>query len=138
MKSLAIVSLIAVFAAAPVVADEIEDSLQLALEVFQAGDIASTREELSYINQILAQMEAAAFFELLPEAPLGWTRTVDGYGGGIQAGIGGIATSATYSNDNSQMKLQLMAKNQLVASMIGMFDNTAMLGNLRQVKRIKR
>ena len=142
MKSFAIVFFIAAFAAAfaaaPVEADEVEDSLQLALEAYQAGDIASAREELSYISQVLAQMEAAAFSELLPEAPPGWTRAVDGNGGGIQAGIGGIATSATYSNDNSQMKLQLMAENQLVASMIGMFGNTAMLGNLGQVKRIKR
>lgn len=138
MKSVAIVSLVAAFAAAPAAADEVEESLQLALEAYQAGDIASAREELSYISQVLAQMEAAAFSELLPEAPPGWTRAVDGSGGGIQAGIGGIATSATYSNDSSQMKLQMMAENQIVASMIGMFGNTAMLSNLGQVKRIKR
>ena len=36
------------------------------------------------------------------------------------------------------MKLRFMAENQIVASMIGMFRNTALLGNLGQVKRIKR
>ena len=54
-----------------------------------------------------------------------------GFGGGMSAG-------ATYSRGDDYIEVQLMAENQMVASMAMMFGNVAMMGSLGQVKRIKR
>ena len=136
MKVFYIAAAVTALLAVPAAADEVEDTLQLALEAYRAGDISGAREELAYLSQVLVQMEAAAFAKLLPDAPPGWTKA-DGDASGMQ-GLGGIMASADYSNDNSRIKLQLITENQMVASMIGMFSNTAMLANLGQVKRINR
>jgi hypothetical protein len=51
---------------------------------------------------------------------------------------GGMSTSATYTRENDRITIQLMADNQMVTAMAGMFGNSAMLGTMGQVKRIKR
>jgi len=51
---------------------------------------------------------------------------------------GGMGASATYTRENDAITIQLMADNQMVTAMAGMFGNSAMLGSMGQVKRIKR
>ena len=55
-------------------ADEIEDSLQMALEAYQAGDINVAKEEIDYAAQLIAQLKAAGLSEFLPGALPDWTR----------------------------------------------------------------
>ena len=123
----------------PVQADEIEDSLQMALEAYQAGDINAAMEELDYAAQLITQMKAADLGGFLPEALPGWTRSEADQGGGAMMGFGGgMMASATYSRGDDFIEIQLMADNQMVSSMAMMFGNAAMMGSLGQIKRIKR
>lgn len=124
----------------PAQADEIEDSLQMALEAYQAGDINAAKEEIDYAAQLIAQMKAAGLSGFLPEALPGWTRAeADQGGGAAMMGFGGgMMASATYSRGGDMIEIQLMADNQMVTSMAMMFGNAAMMGSLGQVKRIKR
>lgn len=119
-------------------ADEVEEALQMALEAYQAGDINAAKEELDYASQLIAQMKAAGLGSFLPEALPGWTRSDDGQGGQGMMGLGGMSASASYMRDADSVEIQIMADNQLVASMAMMFGNTAMLGSMGQVKRINR
>ncbi len=124
---------------APAQADEIEESLQMALEAYQAGDIDAAKEEIDYAAQLITQMKAVGLSDFLPEALPDWTR-VEGEQGGqaMMAFGGGMTASATYTRDNDAIEIQFMADNQMVTAMAGMFGNAAMMGSMGQVKRIER
>lgn len=109
----------------------------MALEAYQAGDIAATRDELAYISQVLTQMRAAEFGNLLPPPPSGWEKSGEDQPNGM-AGMGGLMTSATYSNGDSRIEVTMMAESQMVASMAATLGNAAMVGNLGEVRRVKR
>jgi len=51
---------------------------------------------------------------------------------------GGMAASAAYTRADDRVEIQLMADNQMVTAMAGMFNNATMMGSLGQVKRIQR
>jgi hypothetical protein len=120
-------------------ADEIEDSLQMALEAYQAGDINVAKEEIDYAAQLIAQLKAAGLSDFLPEALPDWTRAEAEQGGqAIMAFGGGMSASATYTRDNDMIEIQIMADNQMVTSMAMMFANPAMMSSLGKIKRIKR
>lgn len=122
----------------PVQADEIEESLILALEAYQAGDINAAKEEIDYAAQLIAQMKAAGLVDFLPDALPEWTRAMDEGGGQLATFGGGMSASATYTRGTDAVEIQLMAENQMVTAMAGMFGNAAMMGSLGKVKRIKR
>lgn len=124
-------------AAAPAAADEVEDSLNLALEAYQAGDLNGAKEELDFASQLITQMKAAGLSEFLPAAMEGWTRRDEETGGGGFMG-GGSMASASYVNGNENLTIQLMANNQMVSAMAGVFGNPAIMGAQGQVKRIQR
>jgi hypothetical protein len=128
-----------VFQIAPVHADEVEDSLQMALEAYQAGDLNAAKEELDFASQLLSQMKAEGLSGYLPEALPGWTRAEGGDQSQAMAQFGGgVTASATYSRDQDRIEVQLMAGNQMVTTMAGMFGNAAMMGSMGTVKRLKR
>jgi hypothetical protein len=124
----------------PAQADEIEETLQMALEAYQAGDINAAKEEIDYAAQLIAQLKAAGLSDFLPEALPDWTRAEGEQGGAAMMGGfgGGMTASATYTRDNDMIEIQIMAENQMVASMAMMFGNPAMMGSMGQIKRIKR
>ncbi len=122
----------------PAQADEIEESLQMALEAYQAGDISGAREEIGYVTQLLTQLKAAALGGFLPEALPDWTRTEGDSSAAMMGFGGGLAASATYTRGTDIIEIQLMADNALVNTMAMMFANPAMMGSMGEVKRIKR
>ena len=84
-------------------------------------------------------MKATGLSEFLPDALPGWTRDEDNQGSQASMAFGGgMNTSATYTRETDRITIQLMADNQMVSAMAGMFNNSAMLGTMGQVKRIKR
>jgi hypothetical protein len=84
-------------------------------------------------------MKAAGLGEFLPEPLDGWTRRDEETGGQAMGFMGGGSmASATYTKDNENVEIQLMANNQMVSAMAGMFGNPALMGAQGQVKRIQR
>ena len=122
----------------PAQADEIEDTLQLALEAYQAGDINAATEEIGYVGQLLKQLRAAALGAFLPEALPDWTRAEGDSSAAMMGFGGGLAASATYTRGNDIIEIQLMADNAMVNTMAMMFANPAMMGSMGELKRIKR
>ncbi|MBK0397612.1 hypothetical protein H0I76_00280 [Limibaculum sp. M0105] len=125
--------------AAPAAADEIEDTLNAALEAYKAGDVDTAKEETDYAATLLAQQKAAGLEAFLPEPLEGWTRAEASSNAGA-AGMfgGGLMASADYSNGTQSVSVQLMAENQLVAAMGGMLTNPAMMAQMGKVERINR
>lgn len=123
----------------PAAADEVEDALKMALEAYQAGDIATAKEEIDFAAQLITQMKAAGLSGFLPEPLDGWSREEAPAGGGVMMGFGGgLMANARYVRDSDDVSIEIMAENQMVTAMAAMFGNTAMMGSMGQVKRIGR
>lgn len=121
--------------AAPVGADEVEESLELALEAYRAGDLTMAKEEIDFAAQLITQQKAAALGDYLPEPLPGWTRREEQ---GQSGGFGGMNASATYLREGERVEVQFLANNQMVTAMAGVFSNPALMGSMGEMKRINR
>lgn len=130
--------LIALALTLPARADDVEDSIEAALEAYRAGDVKTAKEELDFAGQLLAQMKAEGLRGFLPAPLEGWERedsrddaqAMAAFGGGQMAG-------AVYTRGEEELEIELMADNQMVNAMAGMFSNAAMMGAMGKVQRIK-
>lgn len=136
MRSLLFAAAAVLLAAMPAAGDEVEDSLAAALEAWRAGDAGLAAEEVEYAQSLMAQMKAQALAGFLPEPLEGWVRE-DGEDGAMP-GLGGMMASARYKGPEHDLEIQIMAGNQMVASMMMMFSNPVMLGQMGELKRIGR
>ncbi|MEM9061210.1 MAG: hypothetical protein AAGD13_12185 [Pseudomonadota bacterium] len=118
-------------------ADEVEETMEAALEAYRAGDIKAAKEEIDFVSQLLGQLKAEGLKGFLPAAMDGWTRE-DNETQNVGAFGGGQIASATYSNGSDRLEIQLMADNQMVTAMGAMFGNATLMGAMGTVKRINR
>ena len=120
-------------------ADEIEDALNAALEAYRAGDVALAKEELDYAGQLIGQLKAEGLNGFLPAPLEGWTLEESG-SQAVGAAIfgGGLTSEARYVRGGEDITLRLMADNPMVAAMATALGNTAIMGSMGTVKRIKR
>jgi len=124
-------------AAQPLMADEISDTLQSALDAYQEGDAQYALEELDYARQLLLALRTDALVEFLPAAPDGWTREVNTeMNAGLSMMGGGTGAEATYEGDGQRITITIMADNPMVGAMGGMIANAAMMG--AKVERVGR
>ena len=136
MRRLLLCLVVLSMAYAPVMADEVADTLRSALEAYEAGDVAAAREDAEYAVQLLVQQKEADLALFLPETLTEWTRTV----GETQARAavmvgGGLTAEATYASPNgTQVQIALLADSPMTA----MFANPSLMGKMGQVRRINR
>ena len=125
-------------AATPVLADEITDTLQSAIEAYEDGDIQYALDELDFARQKLLEMKTDSLGAFLPPAPEGWTVETDTEMNSAMAMMGGgVGAEANYAGpDGTGVKLTLMADNPMVASMGAMVSSAAAMG--MKVERINR
>jgi len=129
----------AVLIAGSAAADEIEDSLEAALEAYRAGDLRLAQEEIDFAATLIAERKAKGLGAFLPPAQPGWTREdVSDTAQGIAAFGGGVMATARYDGPGGSFEVQIMADNQFVASMGAMLTNPAMMGSLGRVHRVDR
>ncbi|SDG78129.1 hypothetical protein [Roseospirillum parvum] len=123
----------------PAWADEIEDSLQAALDAYRDGDLALAKEELDYAGQMLSEKKAAGLADFLPEPLSGWERQ-DGDTQAMTAGMmgGGMSASASYSNGDTRLEISLVADSPMVGALAAVFNNAAMMGQMGKLRRIDR
>ncbi|WP_111732315.1 hypothetical protein [Roseovarius amoyensis] len=124
-------------AAQPLMADEISDTLQSALDAYAEGDAQYALEELDFARQLLLALKTDALAEFLPAAPDGWTREVNTeMNAGLAMMGGGTGAEATYEGDDKRITVTIMADNPMVGAMAGMISNAAMMG--AKVERVGR
>lgn len=120
-------------------ADEISETIEAALEAYEAGDAKLAKEELDYASQRLNQLKARGLTGFLPEALEGWERDeIGSQATGAAAFGGGLMAEAVYVKDNADVSLRLMADNPMVAAMGTALSNAAIMGSMGTVKRINR
>ena len=120
-------------------ADEFTETLDAASAAYADGDIDAAAEELTYASQLLQQMQAAEFADMLPEPLDGWTREVNTEATAAMGMFGG-GTTATgeYSNGSERFEITMMADNPTVMSMAGMLANPQMMASMGEIVRIQR
>lgn len=130
---------VSVALAAPAAADEIRDTINSALESYEAGDITFALEELAIATQLLQGLRTQSLAGFLPEPPEGWSLEVDtSFGAGLAMFGGGTGVEGRYDGPDDSFTLQITADSPALAMFAGMFANPAMLSAMGTVTRIGR
>ena len=109
-------------------ADEVTDTLQSAIESYEAGDVAYALEELTYAQQLMMAMKADGLAAFLPPAPDGWTMEANTDMNAAMAMMGGgTGAEGRYTNGTESFTITLTADSPMVGMFAGMFGNAAML-----------
>ncbi len=129
--------LILVCLTAPLRADEIVDALTAAQTAYGANDVKEAAAQVALAQAGLRARQNALLEAFLPEAPAGFTREiVADYAAGFGMFGGGAGAEARYSNADGSFTVDLIADNEMVVSMLGMFADTttmAMMGTVIKV-----
>lgn len=125
--------------AAPAHADAISDTIQSALDAYNAGDIKYATEELAFAQQQLQALKVDGLSAFLPEAPEGWTRTINtDMNAGLAIMGGGTGAEATYQGTDASFTLTITADSPMLGAFAGMFANSAMLAAMGTITRVGR
>jgi hypothetical protein len=139
MTRIFIAAAVAGLLAGATAADEVEATLEAALEAYRAGDIALAEEEAQFAATLLGQMKAEGLKGYLPEPLAGWERREADDAAQSMAGFGGgVLARGRYAGPPGDVEIQLMAENQLVASMAAVLSNPAMMSQMGTVRRVGR
>lgn len=139
MRRLLVTATLAAALPALAAADEVTDTIQSAVEAYEAGEIQFAIDDLQYATQLLQEMKADSLTGFLPPAPDGWTRELDTEANaGLAMMGGGSVVTGRYSGPDGNFELTIMLDNPMVAGMAGMFSNLTMLRQMGQVSRIGR
>lgn len=137
MGRIAAIAMTAILLAMPVQADDVEESIDAALSAYRAGDIQGAREELEFASQLLSQLKAEGLRAFLPDPLPGWEREDgDGDASGLAAFGGGQTASAVYRTGSDTVEISIVADNQMVGAMAGLFSGASFLGAAGEVRRI--
>lgn len=125
---------LALFLAGPVVADDVSDALAAAQTAYEAGDVKGTAAQVALAQAGLRAQQNTRLAVYLPEAPAGYTREiVTEFAEGFGMFGGGAGAQARYTTEGGTFTLDLIADNELVTSMAGMFatpETLAMMGKV--------
>lgn len=109
-------------------ADDVMDSINLAIADYKAGNNSKAIENLDYAAQILRQKKGEGVSAVLPEALDGWTAR-EANSTAIGAGMfGGVNASREYSKAESNVTITIMSDSPMIQSMSMIFSNPAMFG----------
>jgi len=124
--------------AAPVLADDVTDTLNSAIVAYEAGDITYALEEIAFATQLMKAMKSGTLNTLLPEAMAGWTRTIDEEEGRALGMMGGTGAVGAYTNGSDEFRIQIVADSPMITAFAGMFGNAAMMASMGKIERVGR
>jgi hypothetical protein len=116
-------------------ADTIADALQAAVDAYEAGDLATTSEQLTIASTGVSSKRSEELAAFLPEAPDGWTRTVNPDFASSLAMLGGGSGVETVYSDASggAFTLTVIADSPMVSSLLPMFADETVLAAMGKV-----
>lgn len=121
----------------PALADEITDTLRSALAAYEAGNVTAAQQDIAIAQQMLQAKKGAALSAFLPEAPAGYTRTLNtDMNAALGLMGGGTGAEASYDGAAGSFRIVITADNPMLMGFVGMFANPAMLTQMGKVTRI--
>ena len=105
-------------------ADDIEDSIQEALEYYKSGEYKDAVESLNYASQLIQQKKGKGLESFLPEPLKGWAaQKSSSQAAGAAMFGGGVTAERKYSKDSSSISISIITDSPLMQGMMMMFSN---------------
>ncbi len=134
-----LVAAIAVFAALPAfAADDILDAMDQAHKAYQAGDMATAKQQLDLASQLIGQKNAEGFVKLLPAALPGWTAE-KAQAQAIGAVMFGGASSASRSYANAKgdhVEISITGDSAMLMQFATLLNNPALAGAMGKLVKV--
>jgi len=134
----------AVFLAATgsVFADEVTDTIDEAVKLYNEGAYSDSVESLNYASQLIQQKKGGSLAELLPEPMDGWAAgEVDSQAAGAAMFGGGVSAGRQYTKSDSTIDIKILTDSPMLQGMMMMFSNPMFAssdgGKLTRIKRQK-
>lgn len=125
--------------AAPVMADEIGGTLERAVDAYRNGNLPQALARIEDARRLLLEITQPALAGYLPDAPDGWTRTIDAdMTDSLAAMGGGIGAEAVYRRDDLSVTLVIVVNSPMATAMAGLFSNPGLLATAGELVRVGR
>ncbi len=123
-------------------ADDVEDSIDEALESYKSGEYKDAMESLNYASQLIQQKRAGTLTSFLPEPLDGWTAEgADSKAAGAAMFGGGTMAKRRYRKDSASVTVEIITDSPLMQGVMMMFSNpmfaTSDGGKLERIGRQK-
>lgn len=126
-----------VLLAAPVVADEVTDSINEALSAYEKQDFSAAKQALDYASTLLAQKNAEGLGALLPPALSGWeAEDSESNAAGMAMFGGGIHAGRKYTKGDVDVDLQIVGDSPLLGTWMPMLANPSMAAAMGKVTKV--
>jgi len=140
LKNLTYVSLSTLLLINPICADDITDTMEDALSSYKKGDYLQTKEDLTYVMELLKQKKGNTIKDMLPDALEGWTAEdakSETAGSGMLGG--GATSSRVYTKDKSKVVIEVVTDSPLLQGLGSILGNPMFSsgGNLKRINREK-
>jgi hypothetical protein len=123
-KSLMALTSALMLASSSLHADEVSDTIKMALESYEKGQIKQASEDLNFALQLIKQQKGEYMKTLLPEPLPGWTADeATAQMAGTAMFGGGTTITRTYHKDNARISIEMVTDSPLVKSLAMMFTN---------------
>jgi len=123
-------------------ADDVLETIQEGVQLYQEGDFSEAINSLNYAVQLIQQMKGATLTSFLPEPRPGWSaEEASSETAGAAMFGGGVTARRTYRNEQAQVEIQIITDSPMLQGMMMMFTNpmfaTAEGGKLERIGRQK-
>jgi hypothetical protein len=118
-------------------ADDVLDAMEQARKAYQAGDMATAKQQLDTASQLVGQKNAEAFAALLPAALPGWTaEKVETAAVGV-AMFGASSASRRYRGPGDHdVQVRITGDSAMVMQFAQLFMNPAIAGAMGKLIRV--
>ena len=119
-------------------ADDILDAMDQAHKAYQAGDMATAKQQLDLASQLIGQKNAEGFVKLLPEALPGWTAE-KAQAQAIGAVMFGGASSASRSYSNAKgdhVEISITGDSAMLMQFATLLNNPALAGAMGKLVKV--
>lgn len=108
-------------------ADDVTDSINEALEYYNAGKYSEAVGSLNYAAQIIGQKKGGQLEDFLPSPLDGWSaEETDSQAAGAAMFGGGVSASRSYFKDNASVNIQIVTDSPMLQGMMMLFTNPAL------------
>lgn len=134
-------ALLAVTSIVPALAaDDILDAMDQAHKAYQAGDMATAKQQLDLASQLIGQKNAEGFVKLLPEALPGWTaEKAQAQAQAIGAVMFGGASSASRSYSNAKgdhIDISITGDSAMLMQFATLLNNPSLAGAMGKLVKV--
>ena len=104
--------------------EEVEDTIEEALQYYQSGDYTDAVASLTYASQLIQQKKGGGLELLLPEPLAGWVaQDASSQAMGASMFGGGISAERQYTKNSRSITVQIITDSPIMQGIMMMFSN---------------